>query len=65
VEFGTEMVKHMYVLCMTYCMYVNKYKHVNSTKCIKLGQRKNVQRQEEFMTEITDSPLPPTQNCGE
>jgi hypothetical protein len=46
-------------------MYVNKYKHVNSAKRIKLGQRKNVQMQEKFITDIPDSPLPPTQNCGE
>jgi hypothetical protein len=50
---------------MIYSMYVNKYKHVNAAKLIKLGQRKNGQRQEELMTEIPDTLLPPTQNCGE
>ena len=47
-EFGTEMVKHTYVLCMTYCTYVNKYRNINAAKRIKLGQRKNEHRQQEF-----------------
>jgi hypothetical protein len=59
-EFGLEMVKHTYVLCMTYFMYANKYEHVNSAERKKLCQRNN----EQFITEIPDSPLPPTQNCG-
>ena len=42
-EFGTKMVNHTYVLCMAYCMYVNKCKHVNAAKRIKLGQRKDTQ----------------------
>jgi hypothetical protein len=65
VEFGTEMVKHTYVLCMTFCMRVNKYKHVKCKKCMKLGQRKNEHRQEEILNEAPDYLLSPTQNNGE
>ena len=50
---------------MTYCKYASKYKNVNRARRIKLGQRKNEHKQEKFMTDIPDSPLPATQNCGE